>query len=280
MHGDTMATVNADGMLTGKYMTGPFGESLPNQLIAKNATIDTTYGYVGTYLKSTESSLAIAPIQMGARVYVPGLGRFLQVDPVEGGTMNSYVYATDPVGSNDINGMFLGLAVSGITLLCVSAAALITTVFVTNPKVQEAAHNLATTMNTTMSQAINNVRSETKSETIATTKSTTVPTTKKNCPSYTPAPGLPTFGINTERVLNSPVANKTSIIVGSIIAALTTGNKPGVKLPIYFDDTRYINGGDLWHKYAIAGKSGNDFHYSINENKCWYADIKDKSLDI
>ncbi len=46
---------------------------------------------------------------MGARVYLPTLGRFLQVDPVEGGTLNPYVYAHDPVNMNDYSGMFINL---------------------------------------------------------------------------------------------------------------------------------------------------------------------------
>ncbi len=41
---------------------------------------------------------------MGARVYIPGLGRFLQVDPIEGGTANAYVYALDPVNQSDYSG--------------------------------------------------------------------------------------------------------------------------------------------------------------------------------
>ena len=62
-----MATVDADGAVTGAYITGPFGEKL-QQTIPPNATADTAYGYVGRHHKITEAALSTNLIQMGARV--------------------------------------------------------------------------------------------------------------------------------------------------------------------------------------------------------------------
>jgi len=46
-------------------------------------------------------------LAMGVRLYDPKLGRFLEVDPVPGGSANDYDYAgADPINSSDRSGKY------------------------------------------------------------------------------------------------------------------------------------------------------------------------------
>lgn len=67
------------------------------------------YGWLGQHQRPLEHEAGLSPmIEMGARQYSPIVGRFLEVDPVEGGTANDYEYVTDPVNQVDLDGRCFG----------------------------------------------------------------------------------------------------------------------------------------------------------------------------
>ncbi len=101
LHGDVITTTSP-GAAT------PDGAFLDyDEFGSPRGPIPTTrYGWLGGATRETDSLTGL--LMMGARLYAPGMGRFLQVDPVPGGGANAYEYgAGDPINNVDLDGRLL-----------------------------------------------------------------------------------------------------------------------------------------------------------------------------
>ncbi|MHB8242390.1 MAG: RHS repeat protein, partial [Solirubrobacteraceae bacterium] len=100
LHGDIIATAYLSETATGLASTADTTEyGVPS------TSLPPKYSWLGALEIPTELPSGIS--EMGARAYVPQLGRFLQTDPVPGGGPNSYSYTNDdPVNESDPTGRF------------------------------------------------------------------------------------------------------------------------------------------------------------------------------
>lgn len=99
LHGDVVASAAINPAVTALKETFAYDEF-------GNPTSGSAgrFGWLGGMQRRTELPSGI--IQMGARSYVPAIGRFLSTDPMSGGSANAYDYGNaDPVNQVDPTGL-------------------------------------------------------------------------------------------------------------------------------------------------------------------------------
>jgi len=99
LHGDNIATATDSETVTEPAST--IAEASEYGIPATETPAK--YSWLGAH--EIPTTLPSGVTTMGARTYIPQLGRFLQTDPRPGGSANTYAYTYgDPVNTNDLTG--------------------------------------------------------------------------------------------------------------------------------------------------------------------------------
>jgi len=103
LEGGTAAEASSTGAAVGGItLYDPFGNALTS--LQSDSPDGLAYGFEGKHGIGTDID-AGGIVLMGARLYSPTTGRFLQADPVFGGSCNSYDYTCqDPLNASDLSG--------------------------------------------------------------------------------------------------------------------------------------------------------------------------------
>jgi RHS repeat-associated protein len=107
LQGDITATTNGSGTLSGTPVTyDPWGSLYPKtQTAPANTNSGASYGAYGGDGKLQQNGIGDTLVFLGARALDPSQGRFLSVDPIDGGCANEYVYVFgDPINGSDLSG--------------------------------------------------------------------------------------------------------------------------------------------------------------------------------
>jgi len=125
----TMKTVGADYSImssTGNVLANNTGTLKRYDPFGSSITLNDKLGFGGSQIRETEKRFGIEFIQMGARVYVPNLGRFLQKDPIDGGNLNTFIYPLDTINSNDFSGKIAPIVIA-VAILVIEIIDLVAT---------------------------------------------------------------------------------------------------------------------------------------------------------
>ncbi|MFJ7201807.1 MULTISPECIES: DNRLRE domain-containing protein [unclassified Streptomyces] len=119
IHGDVSLLLPLDTAVAPTVLdTDEYGNPRDGQAEAR-------YDWLGGHQRSSETVTGLT--LMGVRLYNAATGRFLSVDPVSGGSCNSYDYVcADPVNMLDLDGRMTALALVGAAGLGVSAGTVLT----------------------------------------------------------------------------------------------------------------------------------------------------------